>query len=122
MAIAVAFSPKRLDCGTVPPDSEGPDITLDPSFPADAISFTGGTETTAPAGANVTASIEGDTSHFEIRDVSILHFVMRDVDPTTTFHIARGETRFVHLTLQASPDAPLGENIIFVRQFGSFRG
>ena len=111
MAAPVAFSPQRLDFGSVPPGAEGPDISLDPSFPVDAISFEGGIQIQrAPARASVTTSITGDTLHFQIRDVSVLHFVMRDVDPLELPHGHHGplpKERVLELVLKEAKNSPL---------------
>jgi len=86
MPTSVQFDPHSLNFGGVPPGSQGPNITLDPSFPIDALSSAGGIGIKAPVAANVTATVIGDTSHFSVRDVFVRHFVMRDVDPNELPH------------------------------------
>src|SRR5262249_52385561 len=68
-AVPVVFTSSGLDFGGVLPGSSGPDITVDPSFGPPGISFNGGVEIQAvPSDAQVTATIEGDTAHFKVRD------------------------------------------------------
>lgn len=69
--MSVTFAPQSLDFGAVAPGSAGP--TYDPdSFPAAPPPFPPGTVlgTGCPAG-NVTASIQGDTTHFKIVRVTV---------------------------------------------------
>ena len=82
-AIPVVFTPSTgLNFGGVLPGSSGPDITVDPSFGPPAISFNGGVEIQAvPADAQVTATIEGDTTHFKVRDITVMEWVLEPVDP-----------------------------------------
>jgi hypothetical protein len=83
MGIPVAFVPHDLNFGAVAAGSDGPSIAVDPSFGPPAISFAGGVQIAqAPADANVTATIEGDTSTFQVRDVVLMEWVLEPVDPT----------------------------------------
>ncbi len=111
MPAPVTFAPQTLNFGGVLPNSEGPDITVDPSLPADAMSFQGGVQIgNAPANANVTASIAGDTSHFQIRDVSVLERVLRDVDPNELppgHHGPLPKERVLELVAQGDGSQPL---------------
>jgi hypothetical protein len=90
MSVSVAFSPQRLDFGGVAAGSGGPDISVDPNvatvFP-EAMSFSGGIQIArAPANAGVTATIAGVDSIFTVRDLTVLDFVLREVDPIELPH------------------------------------
>jgi hypothetical protein len=74
---------KGINFGGVVPGSFGPDISVDPSFGPPAISFNGGYEIEAvPADAQITARIEGDTTHFAVRDIIVMEWVLEPVDPS----------------------------------------
>ena len=83
MPAPVDFTPPQLRFGAVRPGTSGPDITVDGSLPGTAVSFNGAVEIrSAPANANVTAAIAGDTAHFAIRDILLLDWVLEPVDVT----------------------------------------
>ena len=70
----------RLDFGFVMPGTTGPNLFVDPSIPPPAISFAGGiTIQSAPADAIVSASITGDTAHFQVRDIIVVGFDVVDL-------------------------------------------
>lgn len=74
MGVPVTFSPQFLDFGAIMPGSTGPDIST--PF-GEGVNLAGGINIeSAPAAANVTAHITGDTSHFAVRDVSVLEEVL----------------------------------------------
>src|ERR1043166_5784826 len=111
MPSPVTFAPQSLNFGGVVAGSGGPDISLDPSFPADAISFQGGIQiANAPVDANVTARITGDTSRFQVRDISVLQWVLRDVDPNELppgHHGGLPKERVLELVAQGDGSQPL---------------
>ena len=81
MATAVAVSSQSIDFGVVGLGTTGPDISVDPSFGPPRISFNGGVQiNSAPTDAIVTARIIGDSAHLMVRDITILEWVMEEVD------------------------------------------
>src|SRR5262245_54818560 len=69
-----------LDFGGVRPGTFGPDITQNTAF-NDLPSFAGGILKDIPVDANMTVTITGDTSHFQVRDIFIMEWVLKEVDP-----------------------------------------
>jgi hypothetical protein len=82
MGINVSFSPLAFDFGFVPPGSDGPDISVDPSFGPPAISFAGGVEVDdAPVGDLLSARIEDDaTGVYRLRDLTVMALTLETVD------------------------------------------
>jgi hypothetical protein len=107
----VSFTPKSLSFSGVLPNSAGPDISIDPSLPADAVSFQGGVQiASAPNTTNVTAHIQGNDGIFKVRDLLILQFVLRDVDPNELPHGHHGplpKERVLELVSQGDGSQPL---------------
>src|SRR5215471_13519486 len=82
MGIPVTFTPQELNFGGVTPGSSGPNISVDPSLGPPRVSFAGSVQIKeAPANANVTAFVEGDST-FKVRDIIIMEWVLEPVDPS----------------------------------------
>ena len=76
MPDVLIVSSTGLNFGPVAPGTFGPDITATPP----GFSSAGGFESrNVPSGANVVASIVGDTLHFQLRDVCVLDWVWETV-------------------------------------------
>jgi len=83
MAIPVNFSPLAIDFHGVPPASDGPNISVDPSFGPPAISFAGGVQVPeVPAADAITATIEDDAAGvYRVRDITVMEWTLEPVDP-----------------------------------------
>lgn len=76
----LSFLPSNLDFGIVLPRTTGPSLVVDPSIPPPRVSFNGGIEIdSAPADATVNASITGDTTHFQVRDIIVIDTFVDEV-------------------------------------------
>lgn len=92
MSIAVSYSPEKLDFSGVYANTSGPDITSDTTDGLyTLINFAGGVHITdVPMDTTVTAHIIGDTSHFMVRDVTVLEWVTEGADPQKLSHEHKG--------------------------------
>src|SRR5262245_21200816 len=80
MGVHVSYTPQTLSFGGVAP-GPGPSILVDPSLGPPAISFNGGVRIDdVPADASVTVGISGDTSHFRVRDVTVMEWEIEPAD------------------------------------------
>jgi len=82
--------PQTVAFGGVLPGSSGPDITVNPTFGPPGINFAGGIQINAPADATVHATISGDTSVFQVRDLTVLDFELQPVDEGELPHGHKG--------------------------------
>jgi hypothetical protein len=110
-AAPVVFTPSNLNFGGVVPGSSGPDIDVDPSLGPPAISFNGGVQIkAAPSDALVTARIEGDTMHFQVRDIIVMEWVLEPVDLSELppgHHGPRPKVKVLEVAAQSDGTTPL---------------
>jgi hypothetical protein len=106
--------------GGVPFGSSGPDITPINELP----SFNGGYEITdAPADATLSANISGDTDHFFVRDIYVMEWTWRFVDPGDLppgFHGPRPKERVLEVVGFSDGTAPVAvkqHQYVLVRVF-----
>ena len=106
--------------GGVPFGSSGPDITPINELP----SFNGGYEITdAPADAMLSVNISGDTDHFFVRDIYVMEWTWRFVDPGELppgFHGPRPKERVLEVVGFSDGTAPVAvkqHQYVLVRVF-----
>jgi hypothetical protein len=116
-----SFTPKSLNFGGVPPGL-GPSILVDPSLGPPAISFNGGVQIKdVPADATVTFSVTGDTSHFRVRDVTVMQWELEPIDGGELppgHHGPPPKVKVLEIVDQstgASPVAVIKEQVLLVR-------
>lgn len=104
---ATAVVQSSLNFGGVPFGSGGPDITPINELP----SFNGGIEIQdAPANAMVSADISGDTDHFFVRDIYVMEWTWRFVDPGELppgFHGPRPKERVLEVVNFSDGNTPV---------------
>jgi preprotein translocase subunit SecB len=100
--------------------SSGPDITPINELP----SFNGGYEITdAPADAMLSVNISGDTDHFFVRDIYVMEWTWRFVDPGDLppgFHVPRPKERVLEVVGFSDGTAPVAvkqHQYVLVRVF-----
>lgn len=99
MSIIVSYSPEKLDFSGVYANTPGPNITSDTTDGLyTLINFAGGVHiTNVPADTTVIAHIIGDTSHFMVRDVTVLEWVTEVADPRELLHGHKGPQKQIKL-------------------------
>lgn len=110
-AARVDFNPASLNFGAVSPQSNGPDISVDPSFGPPAISFAGALRIpNVPTVTTVSASIRTGAPNFKVRDLIAMDWVWEEVDPGELppgHHGPAPKVRVLEVSRQSDGSMPL---------------
>ena len=100
-----------IDFGGVPPGSQGPDISVDPSFGPPGISFAGGVQIReVAADTALSAQVIDGSGHFSLRDITVMEWTLEDVDPTELprgHHGRPPQVKVLEIVAQSDGSAPV---------------